>query len=60
MAPPNIEEREMYPASTTLGPPPNLPTHYQHMSPSPTPTVKPNHSEDSYYSDKLQDKGKVF
>ncbi|KAF1800514.1 hypothetical protein V8B55DRAFT_1535422 [Mucor lusitanicus] len=56
MAPPNSDQRDMYPATSTLGPPPSLPAHYQHMSPSPTPTVKPNHLEDPYYSDKLQGK----
>lgn len=36
--------------------PPSLPIHYDQMSPSPTPTVKPQHNEDPYTLDKYSEK----
>lgn len=31
-----------------MGPPPALPAHYEHMSPSPTPTVNLNQMNEPY------------
>lgn len=36
--------------------PPALPLHNDHMSPSPTPTVKPQHNEDNYTLDEYGEK----
>jgi hypothetical protein len=43
------ESQQQQPSVSHMGPPPNLPSHYERMSPSPTPTVKPHQEEDPYY-----------